>query len=166
MTDLAPTPLRRCPSTAYLRVAGVDVATLRCTDNAGHGGQHFTSFGWDDDDAFDGIDWPEAHDPDEGFDVEVDAEPPAAEPDDLDDVLARLDAILDDHRVNINASARYAAALDEAVPLSDDPATAELQRRYGDGPAPRCGAAFPTEPGVPCILPRGHRGAHDLGALP
>lgn len=63
--------MSQCPSTSYLRVGGADVATLRCDEDEGHGGPHEVAFYWVDGDL--ALDWPEAHDPDEGFDVEVDA---------------------------------------------------------------------------------------------
>lgn len=65
-------PDRRCPSTALLTIEGRSAGVIRCGRVAEHRGSHRLDFdvAWQDDLA---PDWPEAHDPDEDFDVEVDA---------------------------------------------------------------------------------------------
>lgn len=64
----------RCPVTGYLVVDGRRVRALRCQHDAGHerelGTLHAVTFHWEDDVEL-AADWPEAYDPDEGFDVDV-----------------------------------------------------------------------------------------------
>lgn len=87
MSETTPT---RCPVTGYLVVDGVKVRALRCQHETGHGRLHAVTFEWDDDAEL-AADWPEAYDPDEGFDVDV----PELEADAL---AAIVDAQVDAHR--------------------------------------------------------------------
>lgn len=83
----------RCASTAFAFIDGRSAGVIRCGRWAEHDGSHViqVDFSWQDADA---PDWPEAHDPDESFDVEVDLEPHGLH--DLDDVLDDLGIILGD----------------------------------------------------------------------
>lgn len=146
---------RVCPSTAYVTPGGEPprssvTPVVRCTLLEGHGGPHGIWLGWDDD----GIDWPEAHDPDEDFDVEVDVLP-------HDEAV---DAVIDSETVGDDLVIEHShEAIDETVRERVD-----LQRRYGDGPTAACGVEHPDLVGhglrqsIACVLPRGHAGRHSL----
>lgn len=91
-------PTRICPSTARITPGGEPPRdadpVVRCEHHEGHAGAHFVALAWLDDDA---IDWPEAHDPDESFDVEVDLEPRVA-------ASPLLDRVLAEHAASINGA--------------------------------------------------------------
>ena len=129
---MSDTTTTRCPVTGYLVVDGVKVRALRCQLDAGHevdaprceecddkgvvcsrgggrpGTPHAVTFTWEDDAEL-AADWPEAYDPDEGFDVDV-APLPDAE-------LERVDATLaaEAEAIERQARADERAALEDAL---------------------------------------------------
>lgn len=155
----------QCQSTAYLRLKGEDVATLRCLGWDGHPDEHFVTLEWIDDET---IDWPEAHDPDEGFDVEVDALPH----DEAIDAVIESESVGDDLVVEHSHEAIDETLRERVEGIRDAIAERErvdLQRRYGDGPTHRprqtCGVAIyeggpGIGPAILCTLIEGHFGHH------
>ncbi len=70
----APIIPQRCPAIGALLVHGVEVAALRCSEDAGHeifGIPHACTMTWADDAVLQGGDWIDAFDRDEIFDVEI-----------------------------------------------------------------------------------------------
>ncbi len=104
-----------CGHVGELHVGGKRVGLLRCDQRGGHSFDHAATLTWQTDEAVAAsFDWPEALDPDEDFDTEVDdtgaAQPiqPSDEPsgpwehdleedtlgrDELEDIKRRLDAL-------------------------------------------------------------------------
>lgn len=96
----------RCPQTAYLYAQGIVVGVLRCELEEGHEATlaHAARLTWEDDDA--AAAWPEAFDPAEDFDVEVDALPH----DEVIDARLEQQSVGDDETIE-----RSHAAVDDNV---------------------------------------------------
>lgn len=94
----------QCPQTAYFHAQGIIVGTLRCDEEEGHLDDHRVTLRWGDGD--DAAAWPEAFDPAEDFDVEVDALPH----DEVIDARLEQQSVGDDETIE-----RSHAAVDDNV---------------------------------------------------
>jgi hypothetical protein len=131
-----------CRELGYLMVSGKRVATLQCEKSAGHaaadsdmpsflpGTPHAAVFTWDDAAPEVADDWPERHDPNEVFDVDV----PLLEHDDIDAQLKTLDVGITQRRAEDHDYALRVEAARLVMPDEDDDDVLDAiaRSRYAD----------------------------------
>lgn len=140
----------QCPAVGALVVGGRQVGWLRCSLELGHeqprqfGIPHRQVFEWTDDEA---IDWPEAYDPDETFDVDIPFEPTL---EDTQPASAEVEPDEVEWPVDIDAAARIKAG-GWPTPC---PACGQVDGKHVDGcPVPVGGWHGGTAPHFRCDCP-------------